>query len=113
MLYQLVSILFLQHYKITHKSFESFVQISMEKNMRSDQVKYCHYCQECLSFQWELKWLMYDLFALKLAQPNSWLENYKFPQIGIQADAHYCRMYNVKVRAPFDLSLISLKSDRC
>ena len=75
----------------------------MEKNMKSDQVKYCHVPKECLSFQWELKWLMYDLFALKLAQPNSWLENYKFPQIGIQADAHYGRMYNAKVHHPFSL----------
>ena len=39
------------NYKIAHKSFESFVQISMEKNMRSDQMKYCHVPKECLSFQ--------------------------------------------------------------
>ena len=42
-----------------------------------------------------LKWLIYDLSALKLAQPNPWLENYKFPQKGIQANAHYGKMCNV------------------
>ena len=59
-----------------------------------------------------LKCLRYDLSAIKSAQPNPWLENYKFPQIGIQANAHYCRISNVKV--PFnEIRFISLKSDRC
>ena len=58
------------------------VQISLEKNLRSDQVKYCHVPWECLSFQDEsykfLKWLMYHLSAIKSVQPNPWLKNYKF-----------------------------------
>ena len=65
------------------------VQISLEKNLRSDQVKYCHVPWECLSFQDEsykfLKWLMYDLSAIKSVQPNPWLKNCKFPQISSQA----------------------------
>lgn len=44
-----------------------------------------------------LKCLRYDLSAIKLAQPNPWLENYKFPQMGIQADVHYYSLCNVKV----------------
>ena len=61
---QLVSKL-IRNCKITNQIFESFVQILLEKNIRCDQVK-------CL------KWLIYDLSALKLAQPNPWFENYKF-----------------------------------
>ena len=57
-----------------------------------------------------LKWLMNDLSATKLAQSNPWLKNYKFPQIGIKADAYYCKICNAKV--PFWDCLISLKSDR-
>ena len=34
-------------YKITNKVFESFVLILLEKNVRSDQVKYCHVREEC------------------------------------------------------------------
>ena len=44
-----------------------------------------------------LKWLIDDLSALKLAQPNPWLENYKFLQMSIKANVHYCRICNVKV----------------
>ena len=33
---------FFRNSKITNKVFGSFVQISLEKNIRSDQVKYCH-----------------------------------------------------------------------
>ena len=33
---------FFRNCKITNKVFESFVRISLEKNIRSDQVKYCH-----------------------------------------------------------------------
>ena len=40
---------------------------------------------------------MYDLSALKLAQPNPWLENCKFPQVGIEANAYYGRICNDKV----------------
>ena len=58
-----------------------------------------------------LEWQIYDLSAIKSAQPNPWLENYRFPSNGIKAKAHNCRICNVKV--PFDLSLISLKSDWC
>ena len=32
----------IRNYKITNKVLESFVQILLEKNTRSDQVKYCH-----------------------------------------------------------------------
>ena len=58
-----------------------------------------------------LKWLIPDLPAWKLAQPNPWLENYKFPQIVIQANtitAEYALS-----KCPFDLSLVFLKSDGC
>ena len=44
---------------------------------------------------------MYDLSALKLAQPNPWLENCKFPQIGIEANAHYGRICMIDVNHPF------------
>ena len=58
-----------------------------------------------------LKSLKYDLFALKLAQPNPWLENYIFPQIDIEANTITAE-YAIS-KSPFDSSLISLRSDRC
>ena len=72
--------------KITNKVSESFVLILLEKNIRSDQVRYCHvpFKEQKKSAEFPvraikfLKWLIYDLYALKLAQPNPWLENINF-----------------------------------